>query len=183
MTEPIYSAGVAEGMTSVPKSTIRRYVRELGKYFSPGAQIERGRKFTLKDIELIRLIRGMTNDRFDIPAITEVLDKGWDPSQLSQKAISDAAPIMAKVEVLANELREEITKLRQVHHEIEEGMIGIVKAHNILISNRNGDREDINFLVEYINWMNLPFYKKWFTDPPNQPEHKTKVVVNDQGED
>lgn len=192
MTEPLYTSGVASGSAQVPQSTLRRYVNDFRKYFSPGAQAERGRRFTQKDIELILLIRRMVSDRFDVPAITEALEKGWDSSQLPKKETNDAIALLAKAELYIQELRQETIKLRSEGAEIKKRNDQLIAAHNgwaavfkKMSTQLERQQAEIKYLMGYFAWANSQYYnwllkKDWdkLVYPPDPDK-----VVNDPEEE
>ncbi len=101
-TAKTFTPGVVVGMTRIPDTTLRRYIRDYRPFFSELASYpHRGRRYTPQDVQTVLLIRRLYQDGYNRDAIIDALQGGWIPPGLPSTDTEAASLIYAQaVELL-----------------------------------------------------------------------------------
>lgn len=122
MPESVFTSGQASGMTRLPMGTIRRYVTQFNEHFSPCAQIAtRGRRFTVKDIDLLLQIRKLYQEGFTTEAVQNALQGEWRKDSRARPGVVEAAQLVTRAQELLNDTQTIIqrTSNRLNHHDFD----------------------------------------------------------------
>jgi DNA-binding transcriptional MerR regulator len=154
MHEPSFETGVTSGMTGIPKPTMNRYVQTFNKYFSQTAtQTRRGRRFTVKDVDLLATIRNLLSTGYDIEAVEAELDKGWSSFTLPSEEIRKAAKICEQAQLDLDTTRRLIEKFRGEVADPAQKDGSVIQDMNAEIVRT---RKLLNQVINWIAWMQLP---------------------------
>lgn len=145
----------------VSTATVRNYVHEFQKFLSPAATSDTNRRFTEKDVQVLRLVRSMLNEGESYEQVRQYLEtlplegdvfegdvfEGFEQEQPFQEVPSAIQPL------------EFFTKFVE---QLTEEHKSTIQAKDETIENLKADKER---LQEEIDWLRLPWFIRWFRKP------------------
>ncbi|MGB3700954.1 MAG: MerR family transcriptional regulator [Anaerolineales bacterium] len=150
MAEKTQRPGKVAVILNVSGMTLRNYIREFDQFLSPQAISKTGRRFTDRDVRTLQLATSILREGYTYDQVREQLAN----RPVENKAIDDLPPYEESL------TDDPPSSTLQVY---EQFFKPVIAAKNETIQAKE---EHIEELQKEVKWLQLPWYKKFFRDPP-----------------
>ena len=174
MNEIGKTPGEVSQTLGVTTATLRNYVKKFGQFLSPDATRETSKRFSPDDIETLKTARsflhaGMTykwvQEHLENQAVTGEVLEDFQPETDPQPEPSseDFQPN----DISAIQTREFYERFFKPALDAKDETISELKTDKErLIQEKEQERLEKEKAQRQLNYKNLPFYRQWFSEPP-----------------
>jgi len=167
---------------NVTDTTLRNYVKHFKKFLSPDATKRTGKRFSPEDVETLKTAKGLLDEGWTYeqvqerlesqPVTGEVIDESQpetepQPDTSQEEPTPDEIPSAIQSIEFFSQVIEQLTDEHKTALTAKDNHIEELKTDKErLIQEKEQERLEKEKTQRQLNYERLPFYRQWFTEPP-----------------
>ena len=162
--KPLTPGEISETL-NVSDTSVRNYVKHFQKFLSADATRRTRKRFSPEDVEVLKTAKRLLDEGFTYEQVTERLDSQPVTGEVIDdfQTEPDTEPEPETIEDEPISAIQSMEFFSQVIEQLTEEHKTALQAKNEHIDELKADKDR---LQRQLNYERLPFFRKWFTEPP-----------------